>query len=197
MCRERTIILKGQRNPLASQTLLHSALPGLSSTPRQKFALHRCSQLAARKRQKVIKALKEGATGRGVVITGGSKGLGCAPSQAWLSISACCEASTLSSSACAHRFAMAREFLAAGDAVVLCSRSAERVRDACDALRDERPGSKVLDTRHIAHNRACTARSPSSSLLVGHMHAAFRVPCSEESPQASMHACMHACVQTC
>ncbi|CAL8465249.1 g4784 [Coccomyxa elongata] len=57
---------------------------------------------------------------RGVVITGGSKGLG---------------------------FAMGREFLKTGDALVLCGRNEQRVEAAVDALRAEWPGSEVHGTR--------------------------------------------------
>ncbi|KAG1666358.1 hypothetical protein FOA52_007896 [Chlamydomonas sp. UWO 241] len=55
-------------------------------------------------------------SGKGVVITGGSKGLG---------------------------FAMAREFLAAGDGVVLCGREGGRLAAAVEALRGEFPSATL------------------------------------------------------
>jgi short-subunit dehydrogenase involved in D-alanine esterification of teichoic acids len=51
----------------------------------------------------------------GIVITGGTKGVG---------------------------YALTREFLGAGDRVVLCGRSEERVAAAIDALRAEFPGAQ-------------------------------------------------------
>ena len=44
-------------------------------------------------------------------------------------------------------FAMGREFLKAGDALVLCGRNEQRVGAAVDALRAEWPGSEVLPHR--------------------------------------------------
>ena len=61
----------------------------------------------------------DGGNALGVVITGGSKGLG---------------------------YALAREHLAAGDSVVICGRDNARLRAACEALRRQVPGASVHAT---------------------------------------------------
>ena len=90
-----------------------------------------------------------------------------------LAASAEAVSSAMSPNLWACRFALAREFLAAGDAVVLCSRSEEQMRDACTVLRDERPSSEVC---HMTH---------ASLPTVLHAHQERLCPCS------GPHACMH------
>eukprot|EP00245_Coleochaete_scutata_P007218 TRINITY_DN22350_c0_g1_i1.p1 TRINITY_DN22350_c0_g1~~TRINITY_DN22350_c0_g1_i1.p1 ORF type:complete len:433 (+),score=52.96 TRINITY_DN22350_c0_g1_i1:52-1350(+) len=79
---------------------------------------HSCMQVARDRSLLVCAAAAETQNGdiRGVVITGGTKGLG---------------------------FAMAHEFLAAGDKVLICSRSAERSRAAASALARTFPNAQV------------------------------------------------------
>lgn len=55
-----------------------------------------------------------------------------------------------SASFIACSFAMGREFLKVGDALVFCGRNEQRVEAAVDALRAEWPGSEVLRVLHAS-----------------------------------------------
>ncbi len=73
------------------------------------------------------------------------------------------------------RYALAREFLAARDSVVLCGRCEQRLQDALAALRSEFPGAKVLPHSHTVV-RACRKQRISLRDCITHLQSSALLP---------------------